>query len=93
MSASSPFAVSMTTGTPAVRGSRLSAAAHVEAADARQHQVEQNQVRRIRRSRTKPVLPRGRAHHREPFLLEVEPDQFPDVLFVLDREYARSRHG
>jgi hypothetical protein len=74
-------------------GFTLERPAHVEAADARQHQIEQDQVRRIHRRRTERVLPRGRALHHKAFLLEVEPDQFPDVLFVLDREYAGTRHG
>ncbi len=86
---SSARAVSMMIGIAAVVALPRDGAADFEAVDLRQHQVEDEQIRRPIGDRLQRVAARRQHLGRESRLLQVARDELGDVAVVFDDENAR----
>ena len=71
-----------------IRGSRVlfEPSGHLQAIDARQHQVEDDKVHRVGFRRFQGGFARFRTDHRISFADQVVADQFEDILFVIHHQ-------
>ena len=65
--------------------------ADVEAVAPRQEEIEDDQFVRLGRSQLEPRLSVGGDLHRVPFFLEPAPENFPDLLLILDNQQGHDR--
>ena len=72
---------------------RLQAPTNLEAIEARQHQIEDDEIWMLAQRRCKSFFPRAGTHWVEAFLGEVVADQLRDVFFVFDDEDGLACHG
>ena len=71
----------------------LQLAADAQPVEAGQHEVEDDQVRRLCVDGRQGVFARGHARHLIALLQQVVADQFPDVLFILYDQNRLLKHG